>query len=625
MDLRSNKQLKQVREAFAILNKDGILSTDEDLTDYGENDVSTDDEEVGEEEEAIDSDQESLIVESEDIYRVPRLDMSMSGSGSNGAHELETTAQISEKSLYDAIEVDKLLDETLKETKATNDVLEEPSVTQPVPIETSIPSVPSLHDTSQKLPTIPSPPQFESYYEAYADQFMRFMDLSPTTYHVITHFKSLLSNNGFVEVKENESSQVTAPGLYFMTKDDLTLITFIIGGKWKPEHGSCFVGCHSDALSVKINPCGSKKSSNGFELLGVAPYSGSLNKLWLNRDLGLAGSVTVNENGKMKRKLIKSSYPIAHIPALAPHFGIDEPYNKQTQMVPIMSFNSEPLIPTEEELASPLYSKHSLQLLRYISELSSTSLLDIKELDLDLFDFQDSSRCGLKREFINSASLDDRLCSFDAIYGLLEFSQRFIHQDINDFDGFVGVFLANHEEIGSESRTGAKGGFLLDFFKSIVSSRKYRQPVEQIALLTQNSIFLSSDVTHVMNPNFKNVYLENNYPLPNVGPCIKFDSNGHVLSDSFAYVYLENIVDKLPGIKLQHFHIRNDSRSGGTIGPIMSGPRGINGAKMIIDVGMPILSMHSIRCSMGFKDVGMGVRFFKEVFQTSMSEQHMEC
>ena len=84
-------------------------------------------------------------------------------------------------------------------------------------------------------------------------------------------------------------------------------------------------------------------------------------------------------------------------------------------------------------------------------------------------------------------------------------------------------------------------------------------------------------------------------------------------------------MDKLPGIKLQHFHIRNDSRSGGTIGPIMSGPRGINGAKMIIDVGMPILSMHSIRCSMGFKDVGMGVRFFKEVFQTSMSEQHMEC
>ena len=124
MDLRSNKQLKQVREAFAILNKDGILSTDEDLTDYGENDVSTDDEEVGEEEEAIDSDQESLIVESEYIYRVPRLDMSMSGSGSNRVHELETTAQISEKSLYDAIEVDKLLDETLKETKATNDVLE---------------------------------------------------------------------------------------------------------------------------------------------------------------------------------------------------------------------------------------------------------------------------------------------------------------------------------------------------------------------------------------------------------------------------------------------------------------------------------------------------------------------
>lgn len=100
-----------------------------------------------------------------------------------------------------------------------------------------------------------------------------------------------------------------------------------------------------------------------------------------------------------------------------------------------------------------------------------------------------------------------------------------------------------------------------------------------------------------------------------MGPSIKFDSNGHVLSDSLGKEFLDRVVKDLLGIRLQEFHIRNDSRSGGTIGPIMSDARrGLNGAKLIIDVGMPILSMHSIRSVMGYKDVGIGVLFFKEVF-----------
>ena len=73
---------------------------------------------------------------------------------------------------------------------------------------------------------------------------------------------------------------------------------------------------------------------------------------------------------------------------------------------------------------------------------------------------------------------------------------------------------------------------------------------------------------------------------------------------------------RLAGDQTSTFHIRNDSRSGGTIGPIMSDSRrGINGAKLIIDVGLPILSMHSIRSIAGYKDVGIGIRFFRSIFQ----------
>ncbi|KAK6457926.1 aminopeptidase I zinc metalloprotease-domain-containing protein [Scheffersomyces xylosifermentans] len=496
--------------------------------------------------------------------------------------------------------------------------------------------IPKVNISESHMPLSP-PPQTEKqsdeqvlqdYYDSYADKYIEFMSNNPTTYHVITHFKSLLTNNGFTYVKENELFRKLDPGFYFTSKDDQTLIAFVIGGKWEPSQGSCFIASHCDALSIKLNPKGSiKKHIEDYELLGVAPYSGSLNDLWLNRDLGLAGAILVKDTktSKVSRKLINSSpHPIGFIPQLAPHFGIEKTYNKQTEMVPIVSYSSDKgLSPTDEEKASVVYGKHPLSLLRYVSELSSTSLTNIVQLDLDLVDVQPAARGGVGNEFIYSSSLDDRLCSFDSIYGLIEFSQAFLtDRDINEYDGLNGIYLANNEEIGSATRTGAAGGFLIDTLKSVVSSRSKENAVEQVLELTNNTILLSTDVTHAFNPNFKDAYLEKNFPLPNTGPSIKLDSNGHVLSDSIADSFLQSIISKnLPDITLQHFHIRNDGRSGGTIGPIMSnGRRGINGAKLIIDVGLPILSMHSIRSTMGYKDVGIGIRFFREVFNKWQEE-----
>ncbi|KAK6205222.1 aminopeptidase I zinc metalloprotease-domain-containing protein [Scheffersomyces amazonensis] len=494
------------------------------------------------------------------------------------------------------------------------------------PVQVIENSTPFTSDSEEKAT------DFADYYDTYADKFIEFMNYNPTTYHTVLHFKSLLENNGFKYIKENELINLEGkPGFYFTSKDDLTLIAFVIGGKWKPSNGSCFIGSHCDALSVKINPhnstkVSSDKESEPYELLGVAPYSGALNHLWLNRDLALAGAVLVKDQQtkKVTRKLVNSfPHPVGFIPQLAPHFGLPEKeYNTQTEMVPIISYKDsnvyEELKPTEEEKSSILYNRHSLGLLRYVTELSQSSLSSIVALDLDLVDSQPAIRGGLDEEFIYSSSLDDRLCSFDSIYGLIEFSQKFYKEgnDIESYDGFNGIYLSNHEEIGSATRTGAKGGFLIDIFKSIVSTKTEVNPQEALLQLTHNSVLLSTDVTHALNPNFKNVYLEHNFPLPNVGPSIKFDSNMHVLSDSSAYVFLQDIItNHLPDIKLQHFHIRNDSRSGGTIGPILSDSlRGINGAKLIIDVGLPILSMHSIRSIMGYKDVGIGIRFFKEVF-----------
>lgn len=450
----------------------------------------------------------------------------------------------------------------------------------------------------------------EDNYIDIATQFMHFIDSCPTTYHVTQHIGELLRNHGFTYLHLKQDLRVTEPGAYYTQRDDLTLVAFIIGANWKSINGSCFVASHIDALSVKVNPANSITSDvDGYNLLNVQPYSGSLNSLWLNRDLGLAGALLVRENGKIIRKLVKSPIPIGFIPILAEHFGIERPYNKQTEMKPIVGA-SDPEVPTNDEKNSPLFNKHPLALLRYISKLSQTAIPDILQIDLDLYDTQQASKGGLDGEFIYSTSLDDRLCAYASILGLLQSKEKI---DFDTYDGLIGCYLANHEEIGSRSRTGAYSGLLKEVMTSMVSSKT--NVAELSAQLFTNSIILSSDVTHAFNPNFKDIYLENHLPLLNTGPVVKIDSNMHVLSDSLSHIFLQQLIDQyLPDLKLQVFHIRNDSRSGGTIGPIMGSGTNINGAKIVVDVGIPILSMHSIRSICGYKDVGIGARFYQTTF-----------
>ncbi|KAG2734464.1 hypothetical protein G9P44_002470 [Scheffersomyces stipitis] len=623
-------------ESFTIVNKDGnIISTDED---YASDDYNSD---YHNSENDLELPLEESQTTSHYIFQIPRMDVSSTKSLFVKPATAIEVPIVSDEEDSNETEVEHPEEKVETEKELAEDIprdsnsekseipLEIPKATEEqVPFPSLNPVEHGQFQNSSTNDTLQTSNDLDSYYEAYAQQYIDFMSQNPTTYHVVTHFKSLLTNNGFKYIRENEPFTADEPGFYFTSKDDSTLVAFVVGGKWEPIRGSCFIGSHCDALSVKINPGGSiRKGAEDYSLLGVAPYSGSLNELWLNRDLGLAGSLLVKDpaSGKLARKLINSApHPIGFIPQLAPHFGIEKKYNKQTEMVPIVAYSSDKdLVPTDEEKSSHLYSKYPLSLLRYITTLSGYSLSSIVQMDLDLVDVQPAARGGLGREFIYSSSLDDRLCSFDSVYGLIEFSQSFYgSEDINEYNGLSGIYLANHEEIGSATRTGAAGGFLLDSLRSIVGSRYRTNNAERLLELTNNSVLLSTDVTHALNPNFKDVYLDKNFPLPNTGPSIKFDSNGHVLSDSFAYQFLSSIIQKhVPEIKLQHFHIRNDSRSGGTIGPIMSNAsRGLNGAKLIIDVGLPILSMHSIRSIMGYKDAGIGVRFFKQVLSNWQDE-----
>jgi aminopeptidase I len=179
------------------------------------------------------------------------------------------------------------------------------------------------------------------------------------------------------------------------------------------------------------------------------------------------------------------------------------------------------------------------------------------------------------------------------------------------------VALFDDEEVGSLLRQGAHGNFLPSVMERI--AEEFAEGGKTKGALSRtyaNSFLVSSDVIHAVNPNFLNAYMENHSPRLNIGPAISADSNAHMTTDAVSTAILQRCVDRDVGVRkvdptLQVFQIRNDSRSGGTVGPMLSSATGIRA----IDCGIPQLSMHSIRATTGSLDPGLGVFTFQSFLE----------
>ena len=467
--------------------------------------------------------------------------------------------------------------------------------------------------------------------EAYTVPFLKFMTENPTVFHAVNTFTRQLASSGFECLSERDlwTEKLKPGGKYYTIRNGSALTAFTIGKEYEPGNGIAIVAGHVDALTAKLKPIPKLQSKAGYVQLGVAPYAGALNNTWWDRDLGVGGKVLVRDpkTGKTVEKLVKLDWPIARIPSLAPHFGAAAigPFNKETQMVPIIGLDKSDISGENQLQKGPRIEAGTFAatqpegLVRAIaSEMSIDDYSSIVNWELELYDTQPAQLGGLDKEFIFAGRIDDKLCCYAAIEALLASSEHTSPSIIK----MVGCF--DDEEIGSLLRQGAKSNFMGSVIDRICEGMVYhkRAAAARYGMLTgpelgpnlinqtlANSFLVSSDVIHAVNPNFLGAYLENHSPRLNVGIAVSADSNGHMATDSVSTALLQRIAEKC-GSTLQVFQTRNDVRSGGTIGPMTSSQLGMRA----IDAGIPQLSMHSIRATTGSLDPGLGVMLFKGIF-----------
>ncbi|TGZ77186.1 aspartyl aminopeptidase [Ascodesmis nigricans] len=435
----------------------------------------------------------------------------------------------------------------------------------------------------------------------YTQPFLDFINENPTVFHAVHYFEERLDKEGFQKLSERNTWEETLRkgGKYYLTRNGSSLVAFTIPEHYSVGDGVAMIAGHIDAVTARLKPISKKPNTAGYLQLGVAPYAGGLNSTWWDRDLGLGGRVIVkNADGTIQSRLVRLDWPVARVSTLAPHFGAPAhgPFNPETQMVPAIGLESD----EDDQRLLPegtFVSNQPARLVKAIAqELNITDYSSILNWDLELYEFAPGQLGGLSKELIFAPRIDDKLCSFGAFEGLLETSK-----DLSTRNTISLCALFDNEEIGSRLRQGAMGNLLSGTVERIVESFSGgKSYVNTLSQTYANSFLVSADVTHAVNPNFLSSYLPDHAPRLNVGITIAADPNGHMTTDAVSSALFQRIADKA-GHKVQVFQIRNDSRSGGTVGPMLSTNMGVRA----IDAGMAQLSMHSVRAACGAKDPGL--------------------
>lgn len=417
------------------------------------------------------------------------------------------------------------------------------------------------------------------------NDLMEFIDNSPINYFAVKNSIELLEKNDFKKLEENEKWKLEKGGKYFVSRDDTALIAFSVGDD--PRKGFDIIGSHTDSPTFKIksNP---EMTSNGFLKFNIEGYGGMIVSSWFDRDLSLAGKLVYEDKGEFKSKLIKIDKDLLTIANCAIHINRDlnsgYKYNMQDELSPIIKT-------IEDDFKKDGY------LQKLLAKEIGIDYKDIIDFDLALFDRQKGSIMGSDDEFIHIGRLDNLASVHQSLTALINSKN----------EKFNICVLNDNEEIGSGTRAGAKSPFLDQVLERIVMNLGYDREDYFIALA--NSYLISADLSHSIHPNYSNLFDSTNNTRINMGIGIKVASNGaYTTNIETRKRFLRHA--KNVGAKVQTFHNRSDKVGGSTIGPIVSSKSGIKS----IDVGTPILAMHSIRELGGVKDHIEAIKIFEDFY-----------
>jgi aspartyl aminopeptidase len=428
--------------------------------------------------------------------------------------------------------------------------------------------------TDDERPAFPADPADSGPFadaavvDAFIGDLAAFVEAAPSSYHAAAEVSRRVENAGFTRLAETDAWP-TAPGRYVVVRDGAVIAWIVPEGAvaTTPFH---ILGAHTDSPAFKLKPKPTIENS-GWLQAGVEVYGGPLLNSWLDRDLELAGRLVTRDG---REHLVRTG-PMLRIPQLAVHLD--------------RSVNTDGLVLDKQRHLQPVFGLAAdapldgADLVGLLAQAAGVRASDVLGYDVLTADTQPPARFGIDRSLFASRRLDNLSSVHAAVTALLAAA------DGAATGAQIPVLAAfDHEELGSESRSGASGPFLSDVLTRI-SEGLGASTSERLRAYAASWV-VSADAGHSVHPNYSERHDPVNRPLAGGGPLLKINAKQRYTTDAAGAALWARLCETA-GVPYQEFVSNNTVPCGSTIGPLTATRLGI----ATLDVGIALLSMHSVR------------------------------
>ncbi|MFD5817302.1 M18 family aminopeptidase [Streptomyces sp. NPDC059618] len=407
----------------------------------------------------------------------------------------------------------------------------------------------------------------------HTDDLMSFLAVSPTPYHAVATAAERLEKAGFRQVAETDAWEGTSGGKYVLRGG--AIIAWYVPKGAEAHTPFRIIGAHTDSPNLRVKPL-PDTGAHGWRQIAVEIYGGPLLNSWLDRDLGLAGRLSLRDGST---RLVNIDRPLLRVPQLAIHLD--------------RSVTSDGLKLDKQRHLQPVWGLGDARegdLISFLEEESGLPAGEVTGWDLMTHSVERPAYLGRDNELLAGPRMDNLLSVHAATAALAAVAAA------DSGLSYIPVLAAfDHEENGSQSDTGADGPLLGSVLERSVFARG--GSYEDRARAFAGTVCLSCDTGHAVHPNYAERHDPTHHPRANGGPILKVNVNNRYATDGSGRSVFAAACEKA-GVPFQSFVSNNAMPCGTTIGPITAARHGIR----TVDIGVAILSMHSARELCGADD-----------------------
>lgn len=468
---------------------------------------------------------------------------------------------------------------------------------------------------------------------------LEYVNNSCTTFHATAEARKHLLNTGFQQLSELEEWALQPGGRYFFTRNMSSIFAFAVGHKYKPGNGFHVVAAHTDSPCPKLKPV-SYSAKGGFLHVRVQPYGTGVWQSWFDRDLSIAGRVLLRrKDGVLIHELVRVRRPILRIPTLAKPLerGLGADGSKvegEINLAPIlamqieselaMSCDSESSMPMEHnDHGSHVYpqppSAHHPLLIQVLAEELKCDVSEVADFELNLYDTQPGCIGGARDDFVFAGRLDNLASTFCALWAFLDTCAD--PSSLVDESCVRMIALFDSGEVGGPDSAQTVGPqTMLQGMTRIARWLARGSDSEGVVERSiRRSLIVSADMADAMHPSqVCPAGQEETFYHPKLRDGLVLrESAGN--SNDIVTALLFKEVAKRNNIPIQNFPGARDMGCCSTVSSILAAGYGIR----LIDCGLPLLSMHSVREMCSTEDIDITFRHFRAFFQniTPIDEQ----